>query len=266
MENNLPQNSQPQFNSGIPVSTPSNSNTSKLAIVGLLVLLPVVGVSGYYFGKQSSSTSLISDNGNKKVVEVPVASMEPAEGNQVACTMDARLCPDGSSVGRTGPNCEFAECPITENVPKDWKKIENTNLRFSFSYPVDLVVFNLKRTAGKQQVLYELSRSNQESAGDYSTGVYLISYYPKTTVETLFTEFSDGVNVPSKTVQISSKGLTIQIRREIPDDGPGAGIETMLAAVELNGGVLTFDLISNGPSRDQDAKVLESVLKTLEVR
>ena len=28
-----------------------------------------------------------------------------------ACTMDAKLCPDGSSVGRTGPNCEFAPCP-----------------------------------------------------------------------------------------------------------------------------------------------------------
>ena len=29
----------------------------------------------------------------------------------VACTMEAKLCPDGSAVGRTGPNCEFAECP-----------------------------------------------------------------------------------------------------------------------------------------------------------
>lgn len=28
-----------------------------------------------------------------------------------ACTMEAKLCPDGSYVGRTGPNCEFAECP-----------------------------------------------------------------------------------------------------------------------------------------------------------
>lgn len=28
-----------------------------------------------------------------------------------ACTMEAKLCPDGSYVGRTGPNCEFTECP-----------------------------------------------------------------------------------------------------------------------------------------------------------
>jgi len=28
-----------------------------------------------------------------------------------ACTMEAKLCPDGSYVGRTGPDCEFAPCP-----------------------------------------------------------------------------------------------------------------------------------------------------------
>jgi hypothetical protein len=30
-----------------------------------------------------------------------------------ACTTEAKMCPDGSAVGRTGPNCEFAECPVT---------------------------------------------------------------------------------------------------------------------------------------------------------
>lgn len=30
---------------------------------------------------------------------------------EVACTQDAKLCPDGSYVGRVAPNCEFATCP-----------------------------------------------------------------------------------------------------------------------------------------------------------
>jgi hypothetical protein len=30
-----------------------------------------------------------------------------------ACTTEAKMCPDGSAVGRTGPNCEFAACPET---------------------------------------------------------------------------------------------------------------------------------------------------------
>jgi len=31
--------------------------------------------------------------------------------DQVMCTMEAKICPDGTGVGRTGPNCEFAPCP-----------------------------------------------------------------------------------------------------------------------------------------------------------
>jgi PBP1b-binding outer membrane lipoprotein LpoB len=27
-----------------------------------------------------------------------------------ACTEEAKICPDGSAVGRTGPNCEFTPC------------------------------------------------------------------------------------------------------------------------------------------------------------
>jgi hypothetical protein len=34
-----------------------------------------------------------------------------------ACTMEAKLCPDGSYVGRTGPNCEFAACPGATSTP-----------------------------------------------------------------------------------------------------------------------------------------------------
>ncbi len=29
----------------------------------------------------------------------------------VGCTKEARVCPDGSTVGRTGPDCEFQRCP-----------------------------------------------------------------------------------------------------------------------------------------------------------
>ncbi|MBP9771865.1 MAG: hypothetical protein KBD16_03005 [Candidatus Pacebacteria bacterium] len=35
----------------------------------------------------------------------------PIIPGDVACTEEAKICPDGSSVGRTGPNCEFAPCP-----------------------------------------------------------------------------------------------------------------------------------------------------------
>lgn len=38
--------------------------------------------------------------------------VEPDGGpGGVVCTMEAKQCPDGSFVGRSGPNCEFAACP-----------------------------------------------------------------------------------------------------------------------------------------------------------
>jgi hypothetical protein len=39
---------------------------------------------------------------------------DPEDGGEVFCTMDAKICPDGSSVGRVGPDCEFAPCPTPE--------------------------------------------------------------------------------------------------------------------------------------------------------
>jgi hypothetical protein len=43
----------------------------------------------------------------------PAEFKNPNEKEPVACTMDAKLCPDGSYVGRVGPNCEFKECPAS---------------------------------------------------------------------------------------------------------------------------------------------------------
>ncbi len=37
----------------------------------------------------------------------------PTVPQGVACTMEAKLCPDGSYVGRSGPKCEFTACPST---------------------------------------------------------------------------------------------------------------------------------------------------------
>lgn len=35
-----------------------------------------------------------------------------SDSGSLACTAEAKLCPDGSYVGRTGPSCEFADCPL----------------------------------------------------------------------------------------------------------------------------------------------------------
>lgn len=52
------------------------------------------------------------------------------EQEPIFCTEEAKLCPDGSYVGREGPNCEFAKCPV---------KIFNDNEKgIYFEYPEKL--------------------------------------------------------------------------------------------------------------------------------
>lgn len=54
------------------------------------------------------------------------------DGGQVACTQEAKVCPDGSAVGRTGPNCEFAECPriaVPPTPPPDLGRPDERDMR-----------------------------------------------------------------------------------------------------------------------------------------
>lgn len=46
----------------------------------------------------------------------PNCEFAPCPAAVKACTEEAKVCPDGSSVGRTGPNCEFAPCPGSDSA------------------------------------------------------------------------------------------------------------------------------------------------------
>lgn len=59
------------------------------------------------------------------------------DGQQIACTMEAKLCPDGSYVGRTGPLCEFAQCS-GENAESGWITYSDTIQGITFRYPKEL--------------------------------------------------------------------------------------------------------------------------------
>lgn len=42
----------------------------------------------------------------------PNEVLPSSDTDTVACAMETTECPDGSLVGRTGPNCEFSACPV----------------------------------------------------------------------------------------------------------------------------------------------------------
>lgn len=66
-----------------------------------------IDTGGVYEFTCSNSSCLDADS-----ISVP-------KDQQVVCTADAKQCPDGSFVSRTGPDCSFAPCPGTEKCAKD---------------------------------------------------------------------------------------------------------------------------------------------------
>jgi hypothetical protein len=87
----------------MPLSKKYTTVTPFSKIVALIVftLLPI---AAFFFGM--SYQRMI--DGTQPVLDLPLVPKE-----QKACTMEAKLCPDGTAVGRSGPNCEFAACPTT---------------------------------------------------------------------------------------------------------------------------------------------------------
>ncbi len=53
------------------------------------------------------------------------------------CTQEAKLCPDGSYVSRSEPNCEFAQCP--DGSSNLWKTITDSKTGITFKYPEKLL-------------------------------------------------------------------------------------------------------------------------------
>jgi hypothetical protein len=66
--------------------------------------------------------------------------MRSQDDGRTECTLEAMICPDGSSVGRTGPACEFAPCPTAEGSDLFEYAVDATT-GTTFTYPKALPAF-----------------------------------------------------------------------------------------------------------------------------
>jgi hypothetical protein len=81
--------------------------TSKLVLAGLAAAVLIGGGAVVLYS-------------NIATTPTPTATTTPPTGGGgtggTICTQEAKQCPDGSYVGRTGPNCEFAACPTHPGI------------------------------------------------------------------------------------------------------------------------------------------------------
>ena len=84
------------------------------AVVALTVLLPFAASALTTDELQQQIQSLLAQITQ---LQQQLKLLPPVNPTQIACTMEAKICPDGTAVGRTGPNCEFAACPPRTGGP-----------------------------------------------------------------------------------------------------------------------------------------------------
>jgi hypothetical protein len=133
----------PISNKEIPSIPKSHSNKTTIFLIIILILL--IGVGGSFW---------LSSN---KV---------DTEPNPVACTDDAKQCPDGSFVGREGPSCEFRACPVVQDetansdatVGASWQTYRNEE--FEIMYPEN---FSINSDTNKVTINHSVSYTHNDA-------------------------------------------------------------------------------------------------------
>lgn len=108
----------------------------------LVIIIVFIIVSFIIIG---GGAVLLNLNSNKTTKPTLTPSLPQSPNLNSACPQDARLCPDGSSVGRTGPNCEFAQCPIPiptnnaqNNIPSNLQSLNQQYMPSNYQPPLKL--------------------------------------------------------------------------------------------------------------------------------
>jgi len=112
-------------------------------------------------------------------------NITPIGNTPVACTMDAKMCPDGSYVGRIGPNCEFAKCPNVNALMElilyvQDKEIAQTSDCGAVKKTSTMVPKTTNREDLSLQILFsdELSKYGKYKSVNIENGIAKISIEP----------------------------------------------------------------------------------------
>jgi hypothetical protein len=217
-----------------------------------IVLLLVIGIGGFMYRNE---------------VERPLANTTlPVSGaGGAASTQEAKLCPDGSAVGRTGPNCSFAACP----PPNAELTVGSTTLDFvlpaGYQKTTDVssgsLIATYQQSVTNGSIIKIFEYPLPTGQGPSQVMLANTAYVPsgvQATSTTAFTQVTEGKNVFSE----------VQIGRS------QGQVQTAYYLAQPND-VLRFDIIetnvtdwndpSLNPSTLPQHQALEQMLATLEV-
>lgn len=215
----------------------NNKGFAPISIILIIVGVFVLGGGIYYFLVSKSS-------------------------KPVACTLEAKVCPDGSTVGRTGPNCEFAICPTpTSDETSNWLTYTNEDGGYLFKYSKDWNAvtnkYNPKNALFGPGATSESGYGGVESVGNLSSGQSLKDFIK---------EFNEGVEAGST----SETAATINGQSVIVSILPKASMvptETKSVSFEKDGEVFSIYLMYKTdfvqhPEDEQKLAIFNQMLST----
>ena len=209
---------------------------------------------------------LANSSDAEKLIELGFAKMEP-----IACTEDAKVCPDGSAVGREAPFCEFQKCP-GETVENEYEE--------PIIVKTDVPGFTIPEFANETVTgIYADGRVTIETT-NWATGVvsFREEQLTQSEVDALidFIEttnfFEEGeimqcvADAPSKNIKISLNGKEnelIGIGLECPDEISEeireiiSKIETLIPASTINPGFLQVSEAVENPENYLDEENIQ---------
>ncbi len=175
-----------------------------------------------------------------------MSTLSPKYSAPVGCTEEAKLCPDGSAVGRTGPNCEFAQCP---QAVSGMKTFIDASTSISFSYPENLPTQYIYTVdwPPKIQVInepYSCTAAGSETARAGQTESVTINGHPYCVTKvtegaagSIYTQYAYAFPYNSKTVILTFSLRFVQC-------GNYSGMES--AACETERASFTVDNVIDG--------------------
>ena len=207
----------------VPPQAPSRGKKSILFIALGLLLLALLAAGGYLFVNKGFLTK------------------------EKACTQEAKVCPDGTSVGRTGPNCEFAACPTPTEAPDptaNWKVYTNSEPGFTFKYPLDWDTLELGQNKETLMVAPKIQVDTfRDKPGGFGGGSFLTFTINKHTQNPAI-KTDEFQEVSQENVLLGNEPA-IKYNVLIIQDEPGfsKGSKVVSIVVKHEGVFLKFDLL-----------------------
>lgn len=269
MNNNIPQSADLNQSQNLPLTVPTKPNLNLfkiLLIIGIIIFILVVGLVSYILGQTSVKPSISI---------IPTITQTV----QKACTQEAKICPDGSSVGRTGPDCEFAKCSSLESSNSSTsgnmrEYFSNINL-YKISVPTDWIVNDTQGVFLNIPGEVVIGPESEMERGIYGTVITIFSSdsserYSLDTQQQFDELYSSGSLKNSKSKISEVNNIKINGNRAIQfvsKSSPGKEIEAfylLVTWVRNNGKNYYIELSGNEETVNQYTSVYNKMVATFQ--